>query len=197
VAITFADQSELWNWTAAASARRTQYADVVAESKCGHRVAYKCRYANSVGSMSVREDKRTPNSPLKSLTVAVVVLSALVLYLLPQTTILNSRLLQIRQQLFRSFGTMAKVAPPRPIKLYSNSKYLIFNDRTDYSCPFAARSRFALAEANVDFEEVEIDLQNKPEWYLKIFPVSRTSSENLTIAGWEGPGYGFWRRDGD
>jgi hypothetical protein len=146
--------------------------------------------------MSVREDKRTPNSPLKTLTLAVVLLSALVLYLLPQTTILNSRLLLIRQQFFRSFGTMAKVAPPRPIKLYSNSKYLIFNDRTDCSCPFAARSRFALAEANVDFEEVEIDLQNKPEWYLKIFPVPRTS-ENLTIAGREGPSYGFWGRDGD
>jgi len=28
-----------------------------------------------------------------------------------------------------------------------------------------------LAEANADFEEIEIDLQNKPEWYLKIFPV--------------------------
>ena len=146
--------------------------------------------------MSVK-DKRSPNSPLKSLTLSVVVLSALVLYLLPQTTILNSRLLLIRQQLFRSFGTMAKVAPPRPIKLYSNSKYLIFNDRSHYSCPFAARSRFALAEANVDFEEVEIDLQNKPEWYLKIFPVPGTSSKYLTIAGREGPSYGFWRRDGD
>lgn len=130
--------------------------------------------------MSVKGDKRIPTSPLKLSTAAVVVLSALVLYLLPQTTILNSRLLLIRQQLFKSFGTMAKVEPPRPIKLYSNQKYSQFNARSNYSCPFAARSRFALAEANADFEEVEIDLQNKPEWYLKIFPVRRISSECLT-----------------
>jgi glutathione S-transferase len=36
---------------------------------------------------------------------------------------------------------------------------------------YAARSRVALTEANTDFEEVEIDLDNKPDWYLKIYPV--------------------------
>lgn len=38
-------------------------------------------------------------------------------------------------------------------------------------CPFAARSRLALAEANADYEEVEVDLPNKPDWYLKLNPV--------------------------
>jgi glutathione S-transferase len=43
--------------------------------------------------------------------------------------------------------------------------------RINIRCPFAARSRLALAEANADYEEVEIDLQNKPDWYLKLNPV--------------------------
>ena len=42
---------------------------------------------------------------------------------------------------------------------------------TNNSCPYSARSRVALAEVNADFEEVEIDIQNKPDWYLEIFPV--------------------------
>jgi glutathione S-transferase len=46
------------------------------------------------------------------------------------------------------------IDPPKPIKLYSNK-----------SCPWAQRSRIALLEAGVKYEEVEIDLQNKPEWY--------------------------------
>ena len=46
------------------------------------------------------------------------------------------------------------IDPPKPIKLYSNK-----------SCPWAQRSRIALLEAGVKYEEVEIDLTNKPEWY--------------------------------
>jgi glutathione S-transferase len=49
------------------------------------------------------------------------------------------------------------------------------------SCPWAARSRVALAEANADFEEIEIDLRNKPEWYLKVNPVAHASTLYLTI----------------
>jgi len=49
------------------------------------------------------------------------------------------------------------IEPPKPIKLYSNK-----------SCPWAQRSRIALLEAGVKYEEVEIDLVNKPEWYWKV-----------------------------
>jgi glutathione S-transferase len=52
------------------------------------------------------------------------------------------------------------IDPPKPIKLYSNG-----------SCPWAHRSRIALLEAGVKYEEVEIDLRNKPDWYSKINPV--------------------------
>jgi len=53
------------------------------------------------------------------------------------------------------------IDPPKPIKLYSNK-----------SCPWAQRSRIALLEAGVNYEEVEVDLVNKPEYYWKINPVS-------------------------
>src|SRR4051812_48048143 len=33
------------------------------------------------------------------------------------------------------------------------------------ACPFAHRTRLVLAEKRVDFELVEIDLQNKPAWF--------------------------------
>jgi glutathione S-transferase len=37
-------------------------------------------------------------------------------------------------------------------------------------CPFAARARLALAEKQLAFDEVEIDLGQKPEWFVKISP---------------------------
>ncbi|KAI8993675.1 thioredoxin-like protein [Pilobolus umbonatus] len=37
-------------------------------------------------------------------------------------------------------------------------------------CPYAQRARIAFREAGIDHEEVEIDLLNKPDWYLKINP---------------------------
>ena len=33
------------------------------------------------------------------------------------------------------------------------------------ACPFAHRTRLVLAEKGLDFELVEIDLKNKPEWF--------------------------------
>jgi glutathione S-transferase len=55
------------------------------------------------------------------------------------------------------------IEPPRPIKLYSNR-----------SCPWAQRVRIALLEAGVKYEEVEVDLVNKPESYWKINKVVPT-----------------------
>ena len=37
-------------------------------------------------------------------------------------------------------------------------------------CPFAHRSRLALMEKNLPFTLIEIDLRNKPDWYLQINP---------------------------
>jgi len=37
----------------------------------------------------------------------------------------------------------------------------------------------ALAEANADYEEVEIDLQNKPDWYLQLNPVNFSAPSML------------------
>ncbi|KAK9377232.1 thioredoxin-like protein [Lipomyces chichibuensis] len=46
--------------------------------------------------------------------------------------------------------------PPKPIKLYGC-----------VICPWAARTWIVLTQANVEFEYIEIDLKNKPEWFLK------------------------------
>ena len=35
------------------------------------------------------------------------------------------------------------------------------------ACPFAHRTRLVLSHKHVDFEVVEIDLQNKPEWFAR------------------------------
>ncbi|MDX2493548.1 MAG: glutathione S-transferase family protein [Desulfuromusa sp.] len=37
-------------------------------------------------------------------------------------------------------------------------------------CPFAHRSRLALMEKNLPFTLIEIDLRNKPDWYLELNP---------------------------
>src|SRR5437762_13351150 len=66
--------------------------------------------------------KRTSASPLGLLST-VIIGASLAVYFFAEITIFGSHLFQIRHQLFRQFNTMtAKVAPPRPIKLYSNNK---------------------------------------------------------------------------
>lgn len=37
-------------------------------------------------------------------------------------------------------------------------------------CPYVQRAAIVLAEKNVSFERVDIDLENKPDWFLKISP---------------------------
>ena len=61
------------------------------------------------------------------------------------------------------------IDPPKPIKLYSNK-----------SCPWAQRSRIALLEVGVKYEEVEIDLQNKPEWHWKLNKVTSDANQNYS-----------------
>lgn len=40
-------------------------------------------------------------------------------------------------------------------------------------CPYAQRSRLTLLEKGVPFEVTEIDLQNKPDWFLEISPYGK------------------------
>ena len=40
-------------------------------------------------------------------------------------------------------------------------------------CPYVQRAVIALAEKNVPFERVDIDLANKPDWFLKISPLGK------------------------
>jgi glutathione S-transferase len=40
-------------------------------------------------------------------------------------------------------------------------------------CPYVQRAVIALSEKNVPFERVDIDLANKPDWFLKISPLGK------------------------
>lgn len=50
---------------------------------------------------------------------------------------------------------------------------------TNLGCPWAQRAQITLKELNIPYEEVLIDLDvPREEWYLKINPVSTSSSES-------------------
>lgn len=40
-------------------------------------------------------------------------------------------------------------------------------------CPYVQRAVIALTEKNVPFERIDIDLANKPDWFLKISPLGK------------------------
>jgi glutathione S-transferase len=41
-------------------------------------------------------------------------------------------------------------------------------------CPYVQRAVIALTEKGVPFERIDIDLANKPDWFLKLSPLGRT-----------------------
>src|SRR6185295_17004198 len=41
-------------------------------------------------------------------------------------------------------------------------------------CPYVQRAVIALAEKGVAFERIDVDLANKPDWFLKISPLGKT-----------------------
>ena len=41
-------------------------------------------------------------------------------------------------------------------------------------CPYVQRAVIALTEKGVPFERIDVDLANKPDWFLKISPLGRT-----------------------
>jgi glutathione S-transferase len=41
-------------------------------------------------------------------------------------------------------------------------------------CPYVQRAVIALTEKGVPFERIDIDLANKPDWFLKLSPLSKT-----------------------
>ncbi|KAK9476754.1 thioredoxin-like protein [Lipomyces japonicus] len=53
-------------------------------------------------------------------------------------------------------SSASKLVPLKPIKLYASR-----------TCPWAARTWIILTQLNVEFEYIEIDLRNKPEWFLR------------------------------
>src|ERR1700751_960277 len=55
------------------------------------------------------------------------------------------------------------MAAPAPLKLISHKL-----------CPYVQRAVIALTEKGVPFERIDIDLANKPDWFLKISPLGKT-----------------------
>lgn len=47
-------------------------------------------------------------------------------------------------------------------------------------CPFAQRSRVMLHEKGVDFDLEEIDLKNKPDWFVEMSPTSKVPTLEVT-----------------
>lgn len=41
-------------------------------------------------------------------------------------------------------------------------------------CPHAQRAAIVLKEKGVDFERIDVDLANKPDWFLRLSPLGRT-----------------------
>src|ERR1700682_3346970 len=54
-------------------------------------------------------------------------------------------------------------AMPAPLKLISHKL-----------CPYVQRAVIALTEKGVAFERIDIDLANKPDWFLAISPLGKT-----------------------
>jgi glutathione S-transferase len=58
---------------------------------------------------------------------------------------------------------LASAAMATPLKLISHKL-----------CPYVQRAVIALSEKGVAFERIDIDLANKPDWFLKISPLGKT-----------------------
>src|SRR6478735_961183 len=41
-------------------------------------------------------------------------------------------------------------------------------------CPYVQRAVIALTEKGVAFERIDVDLANKPEWFLRVSPLGKT-----------------------
>jgi glutathione S-transferase len=58
---------------------------------------------------------------------------------------------------------LARVPMAKPLKLVSHKL-----------CPYVQRAVIALTEKGVPFERIDIDLANKPDWFVKISPLGKT-----------------------
>src|ERR1700751_2201181 len=56
-----------------------------------------------------------------------------------------------------------EIAMAAPLKLISHKL-----------CPYVQRAVIALTEKRVAFERIDIDLANKPDWFLKLSPLGKT-----------------------
>src|ERR1700682_4401138 len=65
-------------------------------------------------------------------------------------------------------------AMPAPLKLISHKL-----------CPYVQRAVIALTEKGVAFERIDIDLANKPDWFLKVSPLGKVPVLSVGTDGGE------------
>ena len=53
-------------------------------------------------------------------------------------------------------------------------------------CPYVQRAVILLTEKNIPFERIDVDLANKPDWFLKLSPLGKTKGYpfSSTRFGW-------------
>ncbi|PXX42107.1 glutathione S-transferase family protein [Undibacterium pigrum] len=51
------------------------------------------------------------------------------------------------------------------------NKYTLISHKL---CPYVQRAAITLAEKGLDFERIDIDLANKPDWFLQVSPLGKT-----------------------
>ena len=52
-----------------------------------------------------------------------------------------------------------------------SNKYTLISHKL---CPYVQRAAITLAEKGLDFERIDIDLANKPDWFLQVSPLGKT-----------------------
>ena len=68
------------------------------------------------------------------------------------------------------FAEAIDLCRPREDKVMTSKLVLVSHKL----CPYVQRAAVVLVEKNIAFERIDIDLANKPEWFLKISPLGKT-----------------------
>ena len=74
------------------------------------------------------------------------------------------------QEKFFTTGTATVVSPAESFGIQIMNLTLISHKL----CPYVQRAVIALNEKNVDFERIDIDLANKPDWFVALSPLGKT-----------------------
>jgi len=63
-------------------------------------------------------------------------------------------------------------------------------------CPYVQRAVIALTEKGVAFERIDVDLANKPDWFLRLSPLGKTPVLQVGDTRFSNPplSWNIWRK---